>query len=78
MTTEGEGRGVSTRPLHRDKPVAVYFNSNRHSINNVQASVLENVHGQSKSLRIIQESKWMYGLDTKFPLGLTSKEVRQI
>ena len=41
--------------LIRDKPAATHFNSSKHSINNVQFSVLERVHGQSKVLRLIRE-----------------------
>ena len=64
--------------LNRDKPVATHFNSNNHSIHNVQVSVLEKVHGQSKSLRLIRENDWINRLNTKFPSGLNSKEVRQM
>ena len=56
--------------LSRDKPVATHFNSSNHSINNVQVSVLERVHGQSKALLLIRKSEWINRLSTKIPSGL--------
>ena len=45
--------------LSRDKLVATHFKSSNYSINNVQVSVLERVHGQSKDLHLIWESEWI-------------------
>ena len=64
--------------LNRDKPMATHFNSSTHSMDNVQVSILEKVHGQSKALRLIRRSDWINNLNTKFPSGLHPKEVRQM
>ena len=57
--------------------MATHFNSSSHSMDNEQVTILE-VHGQSKALRLIRESDWINNLNTKFPSGMNSKEVRQM
>ena len=64
--------------LNKDKAVATLFNSSTHSIHNVQVSVLEKVHGQSKALCLIRKNEWINRLNTKIHSGLNSKEVRQM
>ena len=64
--------------LSGDKPVATHFNKSNHSINNVQVSERERVHGQSKAYVLFGKAKWINRLSTKIPSGLNSKEVRQM
>ena len=71
---EGVEEHLCDIKLNRDNPVAVHFNSNRHSIHIVQVSVLEKVHGQSKALRLIRESEWINTLDTKRKVRKKSRE----
>ena len=62
----------------QDRPVATQFNPCMHSMHNVQVPVPEKVQGQSKSLRVIRESKYINYLNNKFSSGFNLIEVRQM
>jgi hypothetical protein len=65
------------RLFYRDKPVASHFNTNGHTAADVKVEVLERLYEQSKTLRVLKETQWIDRLDTRYPSGVNTRELRR-
>ena len=55
---------------HRDKPVAVHFSTNDHSVDDLRLIIIDHLGSGSKFRRLYKERFWIETLRTDRPLGL--------
>ena len=55
---------------HRDKPVAVHFSTNDHSVDDLRLIVIDYLGSGSKFRRLYKERFWIETLRTDRPLDL--------